>query len=199
MKKLYITSAICALLYISLIAIPASGQTGRQTYTGTILSYGSGLDTRTRTSFFTITVNATTPDDRAGQFLKLLQDGGQDKLLDGIKNENLGSFSVDGHLARTINVVRESNVDGKLRLYVVVERWTQFAELRGGYRSLDYPFGFIELYIDPATGKGEGTYIAAAQIRFKKEKQANGMHVEIEDFATFPARLLNVKVKTSSR
>lgn len=199
MKKLYITSAICALLYISLIAIPASGQTGRQTYTGTILSYGSGLDTRTRTSFFTITVNATTPDDRAGQFLKLLQDGGQDKLLDGIKNENLGSFSVDGHLARTINVVRESNVDGKLRLYEVFERWTQFAELRGGYRSLDYPFGFIELYIDPATGKGEGTYIAAAQIRFKKEKQANGMHVEIEDFATFPARLLNVKVKTSSR
>ena len=199
MKKLYITSAICALLYISLIAIPASGQTGRQTYTGTILSYGSGLDTRTRTSFFTITVNATTPDDRAGQFLKLLQDGGQDKLLDGIKNENLGSFSVDGHMARTINVVRESNIDGKLRLYVVFERWTQFAELRGGYRSLDYPFGFIELYIDPATGKGEGTYIAAAQIRFKKEKQANGMHVEIEDFATFPARLLNVKVKTSSR
>ena len=53
------------------------------------------------------------------------------------------------------------------RIYIVFERWLQFAELRGGYRSLDYPFGYIELNIDPATGNGEGTYIAAARIRWR--------------------------------
>ena len=67
-----------------------------------------------------------------------------------------------------------------------------FGEVRGGYRSLDYPFGYLELLIDPATGKGDGTFIEAAQIRWKRDKKLNQYVVEIEDFGTFPARLMGV-------
>jgi hypothetical protein len=73
-------------------------------------------------------------------------------------------------------------------LTAVFERWLGIAELRGGYRSLDYPFSYIELMLDPRTGNGEGTYFAAARIRFKDGD------VVIEDFATFPSRLLNVRL-----
>jgi hypothetical protein len=74
-----------------------------------------------------------------------------------------------------------------------MERWIGFGELRGGYRSLDYPFSYIEIMIDPRTGKGEGTFIPAAQIRFKTK---NGQsQVEIEDFGTFPGRLMGVTMR----
>jgi hypothetical protein len=89
--------------------------------------------------------------------------------------------------------VRETVSGGQKRIFIVFERWTQFAEYRGGYRSLDYPFGVIELTIDEASGKGEGTYIAAAQIRWRKDKNSDQNTVEIENFATYPARLIGVQ------
>ena len=199
MKQVKNTVTLFTVIFCLLIAITAKAQSGKESYTGTILSYGSGLNTRTTTSNFKLNINRSTTDAQATQYLQLLQDGGQADLLKGIKNEDLGTFSVNGNLARTVNVVRERQIDGKTRIHVAFERWTQFAELRGGYRSLDYPFTYIELLIDPETGKGEGTYIAAAQIRWKKDKDSNGYHVEIEDFATFPARLMNVRAQMSSR
>ncbi len=77
---------------------------------------------------------------------------------------------------------------------VVFESWTQFAELRFGYSSLDYPFGYIELMIDENTGKGEGTYIAAIKIRWNSSNKINdAIQIEVENFVTFPARLIAVK------
>jgi hypothetical protein len=198
-KKIRNTSALFALTLCFLTAVTVIAQPAKEAYTGTILSYGSGSNARTATSSFTLSINGSTSDEQANRFLKLLQDGGQADLLNGIRNEDLGTFSVNGNLARTVNIVRTVQIDGKTRVHIAFERWTQFAELRGGYRSLDYPFTYIELMIDPTTGKGEGTYIAAAQIRWKKDKDASGYHVEIEDFATFPARLLNVRAEMSSR
>jgi hypothetical protein len=67
-----------------------------------------------------------------------------------------------------------------------------FGEIRGGYRSTDYPYGVIEMYVDPRTGKGEGTFIAAARIRWRQDKKSGQYNIEIENFATYPARLLGV-------
>ena len=115
--------------------------------------------------------------------------------MEKTQKEDVGTFSVGSQLARTINVARESQVDGKTRIFIVFERWLQFAEVRGGYRSLDFPFGIIELLVDEKAGKGEGTYIAAAHIRWELDKKTNQHKVDIENFATYPAKLTNVKVK----
>jgi hypothetical protein len=187
MKKIYLLS-----VFLFLVSFTNAQQTVKETYTGTVLSYGSGLrGSSTRT--FTLNINNQTPDDKAQNFLSILQEKGQDNLLESIKNEDVGNFSVGGNLSRTLNVVREDMIDGKKRIIVVFERWTQFAEVRGGYRSLDYPFGYIELYVDEKTGKGEGTYIAAAKIRWVRDKKTDQYQIEIENFATFPARLLGVQ------
>jgi hypothetical protein len=171
----------------------------RETFTGTVLSYGSGFNTRMRTGNFTLDLRNLTSDQDANRFLDQLRNDGQDSLLSGIRNEDLGRFSISGNLGQRINAARETTVDGKRRIYVVFERWMQFAELRGGYRSRDYPFGYIELNIDPRTGRGEGTYIAAARIRWRKADNGQGDHVEVEDFGTYPARLMNVRTNRSAR
>lgn len=194
--KLRIRLSLFAITVL-VMGIAASGQ-GRQTYTGTIVSYGSGFNTRTQTGTFTISIDRSTSDERARQLLGLLQEGSDSSLLREIGREDVGSFSINGHIGPRLNVVRESMEGDKRRIFAVFDRWERFAELRGGYRSLDYPYGVIELYIDPRSGKGEGTYIAAAKIRWRQDKSSGQYQVEIENFATFPARLMGV-VQRSGR
>lgn len=176
---------------VMLSAMPAFAQT-KETYTGTVFSYGTGRNTRTSTNTFTLIINGTTSDDEADRQVAILQEGGQDDLQKAITKNDLGSFAVGGRVGRTLNSVRVENVDGKKRIRAIFERWINFSEIRGGYRSVDYPFSYIELFIDPATGKGEGTLIEAAQIRWKRDKKLNEYVVEIENFATFPSRLMGV-------
>lgn len=172
-------------------ALPAMAQT-KENYSGTIVSYGFGRNTRTTTNTFSLIINGTTSDDEADRQLAVLQEGGQDDLLNNIRKNDLGSFSVGSRLGRTLNSVRVDTVDGKKRIRAIFERWINISEIRGGYRSRDYPFGYVELFIDPATGKGEGTLIEAAQIRWKRDKKLNEYVVEIENFATYPSRLIGV-------
>ena len=183
---------IVAFCSVFLLSQAANAQAGYQEFTGNLTSFNGP---QVRTAFFTLRIKNLTSDEQANQDLAVLQDSGQDSLLSSVRKEDVGTFSVDNQLARTVNVVRESDVDGKKRIFVVFERWTQFAEVRGGYRSLDYPFGVIELMVDPNTGKGDGTYIAAAQIRWKTDKKTSQNQVEIENFATYPAKLTNVQGK----
>lgn len=182
--------SLLLLLILAASAIATYGQ--KETYTGTVLSYGTGFNTRTTTNPFTLIINRETSDQRAQSLLGLLQEGSQDALLNAVRQEDVGSFSINGRIGPRVNVVREQLIDGRTRIFAVFERWKGFGELRGGYRSLDYPFGVIEMYIDPRTGKGEGTYVAAAKIRWKQDRKSGQNQVEIEDFATFPSKLMGV-------
>ncbi len=176
------------------IAVPAAlaQSNERTTFTGTIISYGSGFNTRVRTNTFRLDITGITPADRVQRGLSVLREGGQDALLREMSGQELGRFSVGATVGRPINAVLVNDVDGKRRIFAVFERWINFAELRGGYRSVDYPFGVIELFIDPQTGKGEGTLIEAARIRWDDDSRAGENVVEIENFATWPAKLMGV-------
>lgn len=198
MKKFHILSTFLGMFILTLTA---ASEVGAQTdtYTGTVISYGNGLNTRSVTRTFTLNLTGQTSKEQAQSYLSVLQEGNQSELLDAIEKQDLGRFSLGGNIGIPINVVRESTIDGKRRIFIVFQRWTQFAELRGGYRSLDYPFGVIEMFIDPQTGKGEGTYIAAAKIRWNFDEKKQQYEVEIENFATFPARLLGVTERGEKR
>lgn len=188
------TKRIASLLFVFGIMLSASvfGQAVNETYTGTLVSFGSGFNTRTRTTTFRLDIRGTTSDDEINALTATLQESGQDGLLKALSNKDLGRFAVGASIGRPLTAVRIDNVDGKKRIRAVFERWLNFTELRGGYRSVDYPFGYIELFIDPATGKGEGMLIEAAQIRWKKDKSTGEGTIEIESFATYPAKLIGV-------
>lgn len=194
MKNVKFYIAVFALFLTLGVTQNSFAQDSKEVLQGTVISFGSGFDTRTRSALFSLNINGTTSDQDTQRYLDLLREGGQDSVLKEVSKQDLGRFSVGANVGVAINFVRESTVDGKRRIFVVFERWTQFAELRGGYRSLDYPFGVIELFIDPKTGKGEGTYIAAARVSWDKDSKNGQYQVEIENFATYPARLMGVKV-----
>jgi hypothetical protein len=182
---------ILAVVVIAGLSIAALAQT--ETYTGTILSFGSGRSTRSTTSTFTLNITGSMTDADVDRAVAVLQEGGQDDLLSSIRRNNQGNFSVGGELGRQLIGVRIDEVDGKRRIRAIFERWMKFGEIRNGYRSVDYPFGYMELLIDPATGRGEGTFLEAARIRWRRDRRSNQYFVEIEDFGTFPARLMGVR------
>jgi len=178
------------MLFLASTAITAFGQQAA-VVTGTALIYGQGRDLSTRTVHFRININKTTSDADTDRFLKILKSDGQDGLQKAIHNENLGTFSLNNGIGLNINAVRVQDLDGKRKIYIVFERWLGTAEVRYGYRSLDYPFSYIELTLDKDTGKGEGIYFAAAKIRWQKDK--SNPQIEVENFATFPSKLMAVE------
>ena len=180
-----------ALLFVASTAISAFGQQA-SVVTGTALIYGQGRDLSTHTLHFRININKTTSDADAERFLKILKSDGQDALQKAIGKEDLGTFSLNGEIGLNINAVRVQELDGKRKVYIVFERWLGTAEVRYGYRSLDYPFSYIELTLDKETGKGEGIYFAAAKIRWQKDK--TDPQIEVENFATFPSKLRAVQM-----
>ena len=193
MTRFYQFFGTLFLVFLTLSVSSKVNAQARETYTGTVLSYGTGFNTRTVTRTFTLTINGTTSEQESQEYFNILQSGGQDDMLKAISKQELGRFSIGSNIGIDVNVVRETVSGGQRRIFIIFERWMQFAELRGGYRSTDYPFGVIELAIDEATGKGDGTYIAAAQIRWRKNKNNNEYYVEIENFATYPAKLMGVQ------
>jgi hypothetical protein len=125
--------------------------------------------------------------------LRTLENGGQDALLREIGSIDVGRFSLTGSVGEPLNAVVVDQDNGETRIRAVFRRWIGFGELRRGYRSVDYPFGYVEIRIDPRTGRGEGTIIPAARIRFRNSRNGGGDMVEIEDFGTFPGRLMGVR------
>jgi len=179
---------VFSILTISLFGTATFAQQGT-TFTGTAVIYGSGFNTRTTTRGFTLVVNAKTSSTDAARFLSALESGGQDGLLRAMDGQDLGRFSMTGNVGEALTGVLIDQVEDGTRIRAVFRRWIGFGEIRGGYRSADYPFGYVEIVINPRTGKGDGTIIPAAKIRFKSGT------VEIEDFGTFPGRLMGVQMR----
>jgi hypothetical protein len=126
------------------------------------------------TDFFTLTIESYTPDERDG-------------LLKAVGKDKRGRMQIGSGLSRDINEVWVAATEEGRKITVLSERWIGFGELRRGARSVDYPFTYIELYVED-DGKVEGSLIPAARVRFKRDKT-----IEIENFGIYPARLTNIK------
>lgn len=188
-NKFIFLFSLIFVLFSGLAIVDA--QTKPESFTGNIISFNGP---RVRSGNFNLRINGQTPDNEANALRDMLESNGQDSVLSAIQKNNLGSFSINNGLSRNLNFIRETEEDGKTKIFVVFERWLQFAEVRNGYRSMDYPFSVLELVVDPKTGKGEGTFIAAARIRWVNDSKKGTQYVEIENFATYPAKLVNVKM-----
>jgi hypothetical protein len=159
----------------------------KEVYTGNIVSM-SGRSTSTG---FTLTLEGWTTDVEAQQYLSVLASGGQEGLMKAIRKNNLGFIAATGQTRRDLLLVREAQIEGKRRVIVAFERWIGFYEARGGYRSLDHPFAIMEIFFD-AKGKGSGTFIGLAQLKLERDKKTEQMKLELENFGSFPAKVMGV-------
>lgn len=167
-------------------AVNGLGQSATsETFTGTMVGIG-GRRNVTRT--FSLTITGRTPDSEVRRDVAILAEGGQDDLLKAIGDRNLGRFSLGGELGRQLNfVVETTQSNGDRKLMILFERWMNIYELRSGTRSVDYPFSYVELIVD-RNGRGEGTFIPAARVRFNNRNE-----IEVENFGIYPARLFGVR------
>jgi hypothetical protein len=188
-------ATICYLGVIALLSQPSEAQsktkggTGEEVYTGTIFflpgpTVGGPGGTRTTSRTFTLTLNCTTPTAEIRRLAGILKSDGQDGLLRAISKEKCGRIQIGSSVGRDVNTVSiTSTEEGERKITMLFERWLEFFEVRYGTRSRDYPFTYVELFVNEK-GKLEGTMIPAAKVRFIGENT-----VEIENFAAYPARI----------
>ena len=195
MKRLLVFFVL-AFAYVSFIWIPVrskaeatpSKSAFKEVYTGTIVSMGG----RMVSTGFSLYIKEFTSDEDFNRYLSILSEGDQLDVLKVIRDVDLGSFAPTGQVGRRINVARKTVLpDGRTRIVVAFERWLKYAEVRNGYRTEDYPFGIMEIFID-AKGKGSGTYIAACAVDLKHDKKTGQDRLELENFGTYPHRVMGV-------
>lgn len=188
MRGLRVLILLLMLCGMAVVAAPLQSEGGTERITGTFVSMSGRTSGRTRQ--FTVTVNRYTPPNQVRELNEALASGGQDQLLKAMSKMDAGRVQIGtGVGVRANAVIVDPWSDGGRRLTVLYERWLQIAELRYGTRSQDYPIGYAEIYLD-RNGRGEGTLIPAARVRLK-----GGNTWEVEDFGTFPARLLALRSK----
>ena len=173
----------CAALFQQLPEVNAHGN---QRVNGTAVGIGGRLGGRSRT--FTLIVNSYTPAGQVRELNEALKRGGQDELLDALSKLDAGRIQIGPGVGVTANaIIADRWGEGGMKLTVFYERNINFYELRAGARSQDYRIGYAEIFLD-RNGRGQGTLIGAAKVRLK-----DGNTWEVEDFGTFPAKLMGLR------
>jgi hypothetical protein len=134
-------------------------------------------------------INGYTTTDEAQQLQSALQSGGQDGLVKAMRKIEKGRLQINNRVGIPINAVITTATETGTKVTIIYERTVRFYELRYGTRSQDYPFGYMELFLN-RNGTGEGTLIPAARIRILD----NGTW-EVENFGEFPARIMGVRAR----
>jgi hypothetical protein len=146
-----------------------------------------------RTAPFRLIVNRISTPDEVERLNAALQSGGQDELMKALSHMNAGRIEIGTGVGVPANmIIRTDDGEGRTKLVALYQRELRFGELRYGTRSSDYRFGYAELYV--GRGANEGMLIPAARVRLR-----DGNTWEVEDFGTFPARLMGLQVRGGGR
>jgi hypothetical protein len=141
---------------------------------------------------FTLIINRITTAEEVSRLNAALQEGKQDELLRALSHTEAGRIQIGSNVGVPANAIIVSDQgNGQTKITVLYQRDLRFSELRRGARSVDYPFGYAEMYV--GRGDNEGMLIPAARVRLK-----DGNTWEVEDFGTFPARLMGLKIRGRS-
>ena len=179
-----------AALYPQTNAVAQNAYAGR-TITGTVYFIGGRRPARSLP--FRLIVNRISTPEEVNQLNAALQSGGQDELMRRLERMDAGRIEIGNGVGVPANfIVATDEGEGRTKLTVLYQRDIGFGELRYGTRRSDYRFGYAELHI--GRGANEGMLIPAARVRVR-----DGNTWEVEDFGTFPARLMGLQVRGRGR
>jgi hypothetical protein len=190
--KFLLTVAVLSMAFPLAISAQKSKKSedfaGKIKFTGTVVTFNG------RSQGFTLDIKGLTSDSDVKSDLDALKSKGQDGFQEAIEKQDLGYFALDGQIGQNLKFVTETKTDEGTKIVAVFERWLQPFELRYGTRSTDYPFTYIEIFIDN-NGKGSGMAIGAARLQIDKN---NPNSLEFENFGTFPAKLIGVQMSNKN-
>lgn len=139
-----------------------------------------------------ITIERWSTDEERQQLITAFLEKGPDKLLDTLQDlKRVGFIRLPTTLGYDLHFARETPLpEGGHRIVIATDRRISFAEARNRPRSIDYPFTLIEIRLKP-DGTGEGKMSVATKISYNKKDKV----IELENYASEPVRLTNVKIE----
>ena len=138
-------------------------------------------------------VDAYTSDTDAKTMAGLLVEAGPDALLKALeKSKTIGRIRFTGRVGfYDLKLIRSHRTPTGRRIYGVGDRPVGFLEAYAGNRSLDYPFGILQLDLktdEKGKEEGEGSLIYSARI-----KVLDGNSIDVETYGISPIRLMGVR------
>jgi len=177
---------VCAAA--SCFALSAAGQEGMKPEVYSGVAVGTGGSVGGETMQFDFRITSYTTDDEVRQFAELVKDKGTDALRRALEKEDKGRVNPVGSTGTQIAVARKRVVGNQTIITIITARYMPFIELYRNNRSVDYPFGYMQVKLD-SEGKGAGQIMAAAKIRFNKK---SGKY-EIESYGNQYIKAVNVQ------
>jgi hypothetical protein len=190
MRKQTTSLAAAALIAGSFLFAPAFGQDSEKPEQYSAVWAVVGGTAGGTTVPFDIRVKKYNSFDDVKAYADLVAKSGPAALRSALEKQDLGQLSPVGKVGTPIAIARKVTDGDKTIIHVVTVRNLSFVELRYSGRSVDYPYTILELVLDK-NGKGTGTAIGAAKIRFNKK---TGKHeIESLQHGTAYNKLLNVQ------
>jgi len=140
-----------------------------------------------------IAVDRWSTEAERTTLVKTLQDKGPKALLKALQDiRPLGRIRTPDSIGYDLHYAHQMRgEDGGRRIVIATDRPIGFWEVVRGARSVDYPFTIIQMQMGP-DGRGKGTMSMATKV------VAYGNTIELENFATSPAMLTEIRSKKAS-
>ena len=193
---------IVVALVVSLGASNAWAQE-KETFTGMLVQM-SGMAAGATGSLQLTVERWSTPEERKA-YLEALVAGKDEKNLEN-KQRKLVDLMEDSRGDKRVGFARFPRtlgwdltyawqfMQGTTRIVrLATNRPVPFIEARGNYRTMDYPFGVIELKLNEK-GEGEGLAFQAVSLTINKEGA-----LEVETYGIGPQRILSVRAEKSKK
>ena len=196
--RLFVSFCLLAVLALSL-SIPAPGQEQKpkseKFFALAYMPHGAGpamvgAGARVNVDLW---VNSYTSDDEAKSMAGVLVEGGPSALLKVLeKAKTIGKIRLSGRAGfYDFKLIRSHQTENGRRIYAVGDRPVGFLEVYAGNRSLDYPFGILQLELKKnSKGKEEGT---GALLYSAKIKVLGGNSIDVESYGIGPIQLMGVR------
>jgi len=138
-------------------------------------------------------VDHYTSDAEAKLLAGTLVEGGPIALLNALeKSKTIGKIRLSGRAGYyDFKLIRSHQTENGRRIYAVGDRPVGFLEAYAGNRSLDYPFGILQLELKKnSKGREEGT---GALLYSAKIKVLGGNSIDVESYGIGPIQLMGVR------
>jgi hypothetical protein len=180
-------------LAAGLAGAPAAQPAGEpETFTALAVNMGNVGPSQPMT--VDISIKRWSTDEERDRLVTTLVEKGADALLESLRqNEPVGRIRTPDSVGYELRYAHQSpHEGGGRRIVIATDRPIGFWEARDRPRSAEYPFTVIELRIKP-DGKGEGKLSLATKV------VPVGKTIYLEDYATQPVMLTNVRTRKPSR
>jgi len=185
MKRTLQFSLLLGVIICTALAAAQGQERKRESYAAVIVGTGGRIGGRTVN--LNINIDNYTSDQQIQEYLVQLQEEGQDALRKTLEKVKVGRIAPAAATGTDLSIARVFQTEEGKVIRLVTARQVSFLEAYRSGRSMDYPFTIMELRLDK-DGKGEGSIMGGAKLKFNKEGQ-----LDIESYGNQYAKLANVR------